>query len=117
MVHPDAAHPLLERLGRAPATARGVLADERVRAAVEASYDEEDPEPVAEAVLALVAGARPAPGELPWLAELALPAADGDWYPAGELLVPGSPLAGWSTRTRRSRPCAPTWSTGGAPRC
>jgi hypothetical protein len=94
VVHPEAAHPLLERLGAVPATARGVLADERVRAAVEASYDEEDPEPVAEAVLALVAGARPAPGELPWLAELALPAADGDWYPAGELLLPGSPLAG-----------------------
>ena len=93
VVHPDAAHPLLERLGAQPATARGVLADERVRAAVEASYDEEDPAPVADAVLALVAGARPAPGELPWLAELALPATDGDWYPAGELLLPGSPLA------------------------
>ncbi len=94
VVHPDAAHPLLERLGARPATARGVLADERVRAAVEASYDEEDPAPVADAVLALVAGARPAPGELPWLAELALPATDGDWYPAGELLLPDSPLAG-----------------------
>ncbi|MFL6130163.1 MAG: sacsin N-terminal ATP-binding-like domain-containing protein [Mycobacteriales bacterium] len=94
VVHPDAAHPLLERLGAQPGTARGVLADDRVRAAVEASYDEEDPEPVADAVLALVAGARPAPGELPWLAELALPAADGDWYPAGELLLPGSRLAG-----------------------
>jgi hypothetical protein len=94
VVHPDAAHPLLERLGAQPATARGVLADDRVRAAVEASYEEADPEPVAAAVLALVAGARPAPGELPWLAELALPAADGDWYPAGELLLPGSPLAG-----------------------
>jgi hypothetical protein len=93
VVHPDAAHPLLVRLGAVPATARGVLADDRVRAAVEASYEEEDPEPVALAVLALVAGARPAPGELPWLAELALPAADGDWYPAGELLLPGSPLA------------------------
>lgn len=93
VVHPDAVHPLLERLGAVPATARGVLADDRVRAAVEQSYEEEDPEPVADAVLALVAGARPAPGELPWLAELALPAADGEWYPAGELLLPGSPLA------------------------
>ncbi|HEX6755466.1 MAG TPA: ATP-binding protein [Mycobacteriales bacterium] len=92
VVHPDAAHPVLERLGAQPATARGTLADDRVRAAVEASLDAEDPEPVAEAVLALVAGARPAPGELPWLAELALPGQDGDWYPAGELLLPGSPL-------------------------
>lgn len=93
VIHPDAAHPVLERLGAVPATARGVLADERVRAAVEESYDEEDPGPVADAVLALVAGAAPAPGELPWLAELALPAQDGEWYPAGELLLPGSPLA------------------------
>jgi hypothetical protein len=93
VVHPEAAHPLLERLGAVPATAAGVLADERVRAAVEASYEEEDPQPVAEAVLALVAAAGVDSGELPWLAELALPGADGDWYPAGELLLPGSPLA------------------------
>ena len=33
------------------------------------------------------------PGEYPWLADLALPGDDGDWYPAGELLLPGSPLA------------------------
>jgi hypothetical protein len=92
VVHPDAAHPVLERLGAQPATARGTLADDRVRAAVQASLDEEDPAPVADAVLALVAGAKPAPGELPWLAELALPGDDGDWYPAGELLLPGSPL-------------------------
>ena len=93
VVHPAAAHPLLERLGATPATARGVLADERVLAAIAQSLDEEDPEPVAEAVLALVAGAGLAPGEIPDLAELALPGADGDWYPAGELLLPGSPLA------------------------
>ncbi len=93
VVHPDAAHPVLERLGAVPATARGVLADERVRAAVAASADEEDPGPVADAVLALVAGARPAAGELPWLAELALPDDEGDWSEAGTLLLPGSPLA------------------------
>lgn len=93
VVHPDAGHPLLERLGAVPATARGVLADDRVLAAVAESLDEEDPEPVADAVLALVAGARLAPGEVPELAELALPGADGEWYPAGELLLPGSPLA------------------------
>ncbi|HEY6749479.1 MAG TPA: ATP-binding protein [Mycobacteriales bacterium] len=93
IVHPDAAHPLLVRLGATPATARGVLADERVLAAAAESYDEEDPEPVAEAVLALVRGARLGPGEIPELAELALRARDGEWYPAGELLLPGSPLA------------------------
>src|SRR5262249_61508031 len=94
VVHPEAAPPLLERLGAVPATAAGVLADGRVRAGVEASYDEPDPEPVAAAVLALVAAAGIRPGELPWLAELALPTVDGDWLPARHLLLPGSALAG-----------------------
>jgi hypothetical protein len=40
-----------------------------------------------------VTAARPEPGELPWLAELALPDAGGGWAPAGELVRPGSPLA------------------------
>ncbi len=93
IVHPGAVHPLLARLGAAPATPRGVLADPAVRAAVAASYDEEDPGPVADAVLSLVAAAHLRPGEQPWLADLALPGADGEWYAAGELLLPGGPLA------------------------
>ena len=93
VVHPAAVHPLLARLGAAPATPRGALADPAVRAAVAASYDEEDPGPVADAVLSLVAAAHLRPGEQPWLADLALPGADGDWYAAGELLLPGGPLA------------------------
>ena len=44
-------------------------------------------------MLALVVAARPAVGELPWLAELALPDARRRWAPAGELVLPGSPLA------------------------
>ena len=43
-------------------------------------------------------------GELPWLAELALPDADGGWAPAGELVLPGSPLAAVLGR-RRARAC------------
>ncbi|MCZ2840014.1 sacsin N-terminal ATP-binding-like domain-containing protein [Modestobacter sp. VKM Ac-2985] len=88
---------VLERLGARPATAAAVLADQDVRAAVASSLDRaddgEDVEPLAAAVLALVAAAAPAPGELPWLAELALPDDDGGWVPAGELVRPGSPLA------------------------
>ena len=49
--------------------------------------------PVADAVLSLVAAAHLRPGDQPWLADLALPGADGEWYPAGELLLPGGPLA------------------------
>jgi hypothetical protein len=93
IVDPDAAHPLLDRLGAVEATPRSVLADPATRAAVENSLDEEDPEPVADAVLGLVATAGLDPGELPWLSNLALPGDDGDWYPADELLLPGSALA------------------------
>ncbi|MBC6465641.1 sacsin N-terminal ATP-binding-like domain-containing protein [Actinomadura alba] len=91
-VHPEAAHPLLHRLGAVEAGPRAILADPAVRAAVAGSYDSDDPEPVARAVLGLVAAARPSPGEEPWLADLTLPGADGEFYAAGELLLPGGPL-------------------------
>ncbi|WP_024935643.1 sacsin N-terminal ATP-binding-like domain-containing protein [Actinomadura welshii] len=91
-VHPEAVHPLLVRLGAVEAGPRAVLADAAVRAAVEESFEADDPDAVAEAVLGLVAAAHVDPGEEPWLAELALPGDDGDLYPAGELLLPESPL-------------------------
>jgi len=93
VVHPDAVHPLLERLGAQSATPHSLLADDRVRAEVAHSFDAHDPEPIAEAILALVAAAGVGPGDEPWLGELALPADDGEWYPASELLLPGAPLA------------------------
>jgi hypothetical protein len=93
IVEPAAAHPLLARLGAIEATPQSILADPAVRAAVELSLDEEDPEPIAAAVLTLVAAAHLRPDDNPWLADLALPGADGEWYPADELLLPGSPLA------------------------
>lgn len=91
-VHPEAVHPLLARLGAVEAGPRAVLADAAVRAAVEESFDADDPDAVAEAVLGLVAAAHADPGDEPWLAELALPGDDGELYPAGELLLPESPL-------------------------
>ena len=93
VVQSGAVHPLLTRLGAVEATPQSVLADPAVRAAVEASYDEEDPGPIADAVLTLVAAAHLRPGDYPWLADLTLPGADGEWYPADELVLPGSPLA------------------------
>jgi hypothetical protein len=93
-IHADAAHPLLLRLGAVEAEPRAVLADDRVHAAVENSYDAEDPAEVADAVLRLVAAARLAPGDEPWLSELALPADDGALAVAGELLMPQGILAG-----------------------
>jgi len=102
LVDPAAVHPLLERLGAMPATPHTVLHDPAVRAAVVASYDVAVGGPdavdqggggVADAVLSLVAAAGVQPGEAPWLADLALPADDGEPYPAGELLLPDGPLA------------------------
>ncbi|WP_068927715.1 sacsin N-terminal ATP-binding-like domain-containing protein [Planobispora rosea] len=94
VVHPDAAHPLLLRLGAAEATPRTVLEDPLTRAAVSESLESADPEPVAQAVLALVDAAGLTAGEAPWLADLALRGTDGELYPAGELLLADGSLAG-----------------------
>ncbi|GHE00216.1 sacsin N-terminal ATP-binding-like domain-containing protein [Streptomyces alanosinicus] len=103
VVHQDAAHPLLEKLGALSATPRAVLTTPQVRAAVAASLDEEgglgweeeapDAEELAETVLGLVRDAGLEPGDEPWLGALALPDEDGELAPAGELVLPGSPFA------------------------
>ncbi|NRQ35118.1 hypothetical protein HII36_25310 [Nonomuraea sp. NN258] len=94
IVHPEAAHPALLRLGAAEATPRTILEDPLTKAAVAQSLDNPDPEPVARAVLSLVEAAGLAPGEAPWLAELALRSTDGELYPAGELMLADGALAG-----------------------
>ncbi|MEU6348603.1 molecular chaperone Hsp90 [Streptomyces sp. NPDC047072] len=103
VAHPDAAHPLLEKLGALPATPRAVLTTPQVRAAVAASLDDDggldweqeapDAEELADTVLALVRDAGLEPGEEPWLGALALPDEDGELVPAGELVLPGSAFA------------------------
>ncbi|MFF7391612.1 sacsin N-terminal ATP-binding-like domain-containing protein [Streptomyces scabiei] len=104
VAHPDAAHPLLEKLGALPATPRAVLTTPQVRAAVAASldddggvWDDEDGRPdadeLADLVLALVRDAGLEPGDEPWLGALALTDEDGELAPAGELVLPGSPFA------------------------
>lgn len=102
VAHPDAAHPLLEKLGALPATPRAVLTTPQVRAAVAASLDEDgalsweedtpDAEELADTVLALVREAGLEPGDEPWLGALALPDEEGEPAPAGELVLPGSPF-------------------------
>lgn len=94
VVHPEAAHPLLLRLGAGEATPRTVLEDPLTRAAVAESLDSPDSEAVAQAVLALVDAAGLVAGEEPWLSDLALRGADGELYPAGELLLAEGALAG-----------------------
>jgi hypothetical protein len=103
VAHPDAAHPILEKLGALPATPRAVLTTPQVRAAVAASLDDEggalweedslDAEELADTVLALVRDAGLEPGDEPWLGALALPDEDGEPAPACELVFPGGPFA------------------------
>lgn len=100
VVHAEAAHPLLEKLGALPATPRAVLTTPQVRTAVAASleadeiWDEDAPslesEELADLVLTLVRDAGLAPGDEPWLGALALPDDEGDLTPASELVLPGS---------------------------
>ncbi|MDG9707501.1 sacsin N-terminal ATP-binding-like domain-containing protein [Streptomyces sp. DH10] len=103
VAHPDAAHPILEKLGALPATPRAVLTTPQVRAAVAASLDDEggvlweedalDAEELADTVLALVRDAGLEPGDEPWLGALALHDEDGEPAPACELVFPGGPFA------------------------
>ncbi|MFE7504902.1 sacsin N-terminal ATP-binding-like domain-containing protein [Promicromonospora sp. NPDC057488] len=102
VVHPDAAHPVLERAGATPTTPRGLLADAGVRsaalAAAEDVLDDGDPAPdeTVSAVLELVrlAVAESGPEDLPfWLGELPV-TADGGVVPLREAVLPGTWAAG-----------------------
>ncbi|HMG62716.1 MAG TPA: hypothetical protein VK599_07190, partial [Streptosporangiaceae bacterium] len=95
LVHPEAAHPLLEKLGAGVATPLGLLETAELQAAVQRSVDlddQDEAEDVAEAVLRIVKAAETSPGAYPWLARLALPDDEGELVAAGELVLPGSPL-------------------------
>ena len=97
VVDPEAAHPLLLRLGAVAGEPRALVEDARVRAAVENALDllddGADVHELVQAVLDLVGAADLRPGELPWLASLPLPDTGGELRPAGELLLPDGPLA------------------------
>jgi hypothetical protein len=97
LAHPDAVHPLLARLGAAPAEPAGLLDHPAVRDAVDRSVDDAeaglDPVPLAEAVLALVAELGPAGAAARgWLAALALTDVDGDPARADELMLADAAL-------------------------
>jgi hypothetical protein len=96
LVHPEAAHPLLERLGAKHAEARDLLEAVALRDAVERSVEDVrsglDGMALAGAVLRLVSETTAGHiGDFGWLGALALPAEDG-WRRADELVLPGSPL-------------------------
>ncbi|RJQ87030.1 sacsin N-terminal ATP-binding-like domain-containing protein [Amycolatopsis panacis] len=93
LVHPDAAHPLLERLGAKHADAKQLLESEQLKYAVENSVADVrsglDGIVLAGAVLRLIADSGDqAPS---WAGALALPTEDG-WRRADEVVLPASPL-------------------------
>jgi hypothetical protein len=93
VVHREAAHPLLERLGARRAEAAELLDADPVRDAVRRSVEEAesgvDTTALAEFVLRLTARA----GGRDWLGALALPDADGRARRADELMLPEAALA------------------------
>lgn len=89
LVHPEAAHPLLARLGARQATAGELLTDPGLRA--ELTERPGDPETV-DAVLRLAAST--GTDTLPdWLGLLEIRDDTGELRPADELLLPDAPLA------------------------
>jgi hypothetical protein len=92
VVHPDAVHPLLERLGARRGGAEELLSS--MTAQVEHSLaDAEsglDTAGLANTVLQLVNEAGIRQGEHPWLGALALRDTKGDWRRADELALPGT---------------------------
>ena len=106
VVHPDAVHPLLERLGAIVAGPRALLELPAVRAGVVAAngdgpddLDGPSDDQLVEAVLTLVDTAvrsgQLSPGDLPWLGDLALTDDRGELTPAAALALPDSPAARW----------------------
>ncbi|MFC8047656.1 sacsin N-terminal ATP-binding-like domain-containing protein [Nocardia sp. NPDC057353] len=87
LVHPEAAHPLLTRLGARQADALDLLTDPALRAALDEAPDDED---LVDAVLRL---AELTTVPLPrWIGLLEVPDETGEPRPADELLLPDAPL-------------------------
>ncbi|SDU58848.1 sacsin N-terminal ATP-binding-like domain-containing protein [Gordonia westfalica] len=91
-VHPDARHPLLERLGVQELSATDALADPALRVLIEdIDLDGSDDDGLAAEICAVLR-ADPDAAVPPWLATLPLLDTDGELRPADELLLPDSPL-------------------------
>ncbi|MGV9821583.1 sacsin N-terminal ATP-binding-like domain-containing protein [Nocardia xishanensis] len=88
LVHPEATHPLLSRLGARSATAEDLLADPALHADLSDHPDDPD---LVDAVLRLAAHADP-DALPPWLGMIELPDGTGELLPADELLLPEAPL-------------------------
>ncbi|MEP6562013.1 MAG: hypothetical protein ABJD68_13185, partial [Nakamurella sp.] len=122
IVHPAAAHPLLARLGARPADPDRLLAEPLLFQSVSelrAELEDSDPDPddiheLAELVLDLVAAGGRAGTEVlqqhVFAGELVLTDVDGHPWPAGELFIPGAPLAAVLTSEFDRPLIGPEWT-------
>jgi hypothetical protein len=90
LVHPDASHPLLERLGARQVGAAELL--DALRPAVERSVDDAEDGLDVSGLVRTVLSLATRTGARPWLGELALPDATGEPRRADELVLPGGAL-------------------------
>lgn len=93
VVHTDAEHPLLERLGARSFDVVTVLDGAFVRRVQDAvEFDPADARAMVAAAVRLLVDADVTPGELVDLADLPVPTRDGGWSPAASVVLPGSVL-------------------------
>ncbi|EYR62641.1 ATP-binding protein, partial [Actinotalea ferrariae CF5-4] len=95
VVHPDAAHPLHDRLGAERLTVTDLLRHPVLRGHVLTGDDEDATAEVLLALLDRVVADGGAPHPEPWWGELLLPADDGAPAPARGLVLPGSEASRW----------------------
>lgn len=111
LVHPDAAHPLVQRLGAGSVGVGDVLADPALRDRIEALDEAGAPDaPMADLARLVLELAAVAAGPLPdWLGLLPLPDVDGTPRAADELLLPAAPLRSVLVSDSPFGTLAPEW--------
>lgn len=93
VVHADAEHPLLERLGARSFEATQVFDAAFVRRVADAAqHDEEAARQMIVAAATLLEDSTVEPGDLPALADVLVATRDDGWVPASSVVLPGSAL-------------------------
>ena len=95
VVHADAEHPLLERIGARPLDVAAVLDGAFVRRVHDAvEFDPVDAREMIAAAAQLLVDADVTPGELVAMAKLPVPTSEGGWAGAASVVLPGSVIDG-----------------------
>jgi hypothetical protein len=101
VIHPDAGHPLLARLGARSSEPRVVLADPQLHERLCEALPTMERDRLSRSILTLVREAALGPGEEPALGQLAVPLDDGVWVDVRGAVLPSTLLASVVTRDIR----------------